>query len=171
MGRMASDKSKDKDKKAAHAGDRVVARNRRASFDYELGDKYEAGLVLVGTEVKMLRMGTADLTDTWVSIQRGEAFLNGMNIPILEGAAFGHANDKRARKLLLHAKEIETIERAIQREGMTAVATQLYFRNGRVKVEIALARGKKRADKRESIKERDAEREARVAIARGRKGE
>lgn len=152
-------------------GDRVIARNRRASFDYELGEKFEAGLVLVGTEVKMLRMATADLTDTWCTVQRGEAFLNGMNIPILEGAAFGHANDKRARKLLLHAKEIETIERAIQREGMTAVATQLYFRNGRVKVEIALARGKKRADKRESIKERDAEREARVAIARGRKGE
>lgn len=151
-------------------GDKVIARNRRASFDYELGDKFEAGLVLVGTEVKMLRTATADLTDTWCSIERGEAFLNGMNIPVLEGAAFGHAKDKRARKMLLHAKEIETIGHAIQREGMTAVATQLYFKNGRVKVEIALARGKKRHDKREAIKERDADREARVAIARGRKG-
>lgn len=154
-----------------HSGDKVIARNRRASFDYELGEKMEAGLVLVGTEVKMLRIGKADLTDTWCSVERGEAFLNGMNIPLLEGAAFGHAKDKRARKLLLHAKEIETLGRAIQREGMTAIATQLYFKNGRVKVEIALARGKKHADKRQSIKEKDADREAKVAIARGRRGE
>jgi SsrA-binding protein len=154
-----------------HSGDKVIARNRRASFDYELGDKFEAGLVLVGTEVKMLRIGKADLTDTWCSVERGEAFLNGMNIPLLEGAAFGHAKDKRARKMLLHAKEIEELGRAIQREGMTAVATQLYFKNGRVKVEIALARGKKHADKRQSIKEKDADREAKVAMARGRKGE
>jgi SsrA-binding protein len=152
-------------------GDKVIARNRRASFDYELGERFEAGIVLVGTEVKMLRMGTADLTDTWCSIERGEAYLNGMNIPVLEGAAFGHAKDKRARKLLLHAKEIEALDRAIQREGMTAVATQIYFKGGRVKVELALARGKKRADKREAIRERDADREARAAIARGRKGE
>ncbi len=162
---MASEKEKKQ-----HRGDRVIAKNRRAAFDYELGDKYEAGLVLVGTEVKMLRMATADLSDTWCSVQRGEAFLNGMNIPILEGAAFGHASDKRARKLLLHAREIEEMERAIQREGMTAIATQIYFKEGRVKVEIALARGKKHQDKRQSIKEKDADREAKVAISRGRKG-
>jgi SsrA-binding protein len=162
---MASEKEK------KNPGDKMIAKNRRAGFDYELGDKYEAGIVLVGTEVKMLRMAKADLTDTWCSIQNGEAFLNGMNIPILEGAAFGHAKDKRARKLLLHAREIEELERAIQREGMTAVATQLYFKDGRVKVELALARGRKRADKREVIKEKDAQREARSAIARGRKGE
>ena len=160
---MASESSK-------HSGDKVIAKNRRASFDYELGEKMEAGLVLVGTEVKMLRIGKADLTDTWCSVERGQAYLNGMNIPILEGAAFGHAKDKRARKMLLHAKEIEALGRAISREGMTAVATQLYFKQGRVKVEIALARGKKHADKRQSIKEKDAEREAKVAIARGRRG-
>ena len=162
---MASEKEKKQ-----HRGDRLIAKNRRAAFDYELGDKYEAGLVLVGTEVKMLRMATADLSGTWCSVQRGEAFLNGMNIPILEGAAFGHASDKRARKLLLHAREIEEMERAIQREGMTAIATQIYFKEGRVKVEIALARGKKHQDKRQSIKEKDADREAKVAISRGRKG-
>ncbi len=162
---MASEKEKKQ-----HRGDRLIAKNRRAAFDYELGDKYEAGLVLVGTEVKMLRMATADLSDTWCSVQRGEAFLNGMNIPLLEGAAFGHASDKRARKLLLHAREIEEMERAIQREGMTAIATQIYFKEGRVKVEIALARGKKHQDKRQSIKEKDADREAKVAISRGRKG-
>ncbi len=162
---MASDKEKKE-----HRGDRLVAKNRRASFDYELGDKYEAGIVLVGTEVKMLRMGSADLSDTWCSVQRGEAYLNGMNIPLLEGAAFGHATDKRARKLLLHAKEIEELERAIQRDGMTAIATKIYFKEGRVKVELALARGKKHQDKRQSIKEKDADREAKVAISRGRKG-
>jgi len=161
---MASEKKKT-------TGDRLIAKNRRASFDYELSDKFEAGLVLVGTEVKMLRIGKADLTDTWCSIQNHEAFLNGMNIPLLEGAAFGHAQDKRARKMLLHAREIETLERAISRDGMTAVATQIYFKEGRVKVEIALARGRKRADKREAIKEKDADRESRVAIARGRKGD
>ncbi len=154
-----------------HNGDKLIAKNRRASFDYELGEKYEAGLVLVGTEVKMLRVGKADLTDTWCSVERGQAYLNGMNIPLLEGAAFGHAQDKRARKMLLHAKEIEELGRAIQREGMTAVATQLYFKSGRVKVEIMLARGKKHADKRQSIKEKDADREAKVAVARGRRGD
>lgn len=152
-------------------GEKVIARNRRASFDYELTDRYEAGIVLVGTEVKILRQGTADLSDTYCSVERGEAYLNGMKIPLLEGAAYGHKTEKRARKLLLHAKEIEALQRAIQREGMTAVATQMYFKNGRVKVEIALARGKKLADKRETIKQRDAEREARQAIARGRRGE
>lgn len=157
--------------KKATNGDKVIARNRRASFDYELGDKYEAGLVLVGTEVKILRQGVADLSDTYCSVERGEAYLNGLKIPLLEGAAFGHKTEKRARKLLLHAKEIEAIHRALQREGMTAVATQMYFKNGRVKVEIALARGKKLADKRESIKQKDAEREAKQAIARGRRGD
>lgn len=151
-------------------GDKVIARNRRASFDYELGDKYEAGVVLVGTEVKMLRAGVADLSDTYCSVERGEAYLNGLKIPLLEGAAFGHSTEKRARKLLLHAREIEELQRAIQREGMTAVATQLYFKDGRVKVEIALARGKKMSDKRETIKQKDADRESRQAISRGRKG-
>lgn len=162
---MASEKEK------KTPGDKVIARNRRASYDYELGDKYEAGVVLVGTEVKILRSGVADLSDTYCTVERGEVYLNGLKIPLLEGAAFGHKAEKRARKLLLHAKEIETIHRSLQREGMTAVATVMYFKQGRVKVEIALARGKKLADKRETIKQKDAEREARQAIARGRKGE
>lgn len=152
-------------------GEKVIARNRRASFDYDLTDRYEAGIVLVGTEVKILRQGVADLSDTYCTVERGQAYLNGLKIPLLEGAAYGHKTEKRARKLLLHAKEIEALQRAIQREGMTAVATQMYFKNGRVKVEIALARGKKLSDKRETIKQRDAEREARQAIARGRRGE
>lgn len=151
-------------------GEKIIVRNRRASWEYELGDRYEAGLVLLGSEVKMLRHGTADLSDSWCAIERGEAFLKGMNIPVMPDAAFGH-EAKRARKLLLHASEIEAIRRGVEREGMTVTATKLYFKDGRVKVELALAKGKKLADKREALKEREAERETRAAIARGRRGE
>jgi SsrA-binding protein len=151
-------------------GEKLIVRNRRASFDYELGDRFEAGLVLIGSEVKMLRHGSADLTDSWVAIERGEAYLKGVNVPVFPGAAFGH-EPKRTRKLLLHAKEIETLQRSIEREGMTAVATRLYFKDGRVKVEVALARGKRKGDKREAVKAREAERETRAAMARGRRGE
>jgi SsrA-binding protein len=146
-------------------GDKVIARNKRASYDYELSDKFEAGLALVGSEVKMLRRGSADLTDAWVSIRRGEAWLHGVNIPELQGTPWGHEG-KRARKLLLHRHEIEQIKRAIERQGMTIVATRLYFRRGHAKVEIALARGKRQADKRQTMKEREADREAAAAMAR-----
>jgi SsrA-binding protein len=150
-------------------GEKLIARNKRASFDYTLGERYEAGLVLIGSEVKMLREGTAELTDSWCAIEKGEAFLKGVNIPVMPGAAFGH-EAKRSRKLLLHEREIDDIQKSVEREGMTVVATRLYFKDGRVKVEIALAKGKKTVDKRESLKEKDAEREARAAIARARSG-
>lgn len=150
-------------------GEKLIARNKRATFDYELGERFEAGLVLRGSEVKMLRHGTADLTDSWVQVRRGEAWLEGVNIPEMFGAAFGHL-PKGPRKLLLHAKEIETIERSVTREGMTVAALRLYFKEGRVKVEIALARGKKSHDKRQAMREKDDEREARQAMARGRRG-
>ena len=157
-------------KEKVKPGETLISRNKRASFNYELGDKYEAGLVLIGTEVKMLRAGPADLTDTWASVHNGEATLNGMNIPTMHGAAFGHEN-KRPRKLLLHALEIQQLHEAISRDGMTVVATRLYFKDGRVKVELALARGKKFHDKRETMKTQDADREAKVAISRGRRGD
>jgi SsrA-binding protein len=150
-------------------GEKLIVKNRRASFDYELGERFEAGVMLIGSEVKMLRDGKADLTDSWCAIERGEAFLKGVNIPEMPGAAFGH-EAKRARKLLLHKEEIEQIERALTREGMTVSATRLYFKDGRVKVEIALARGKKAADKRHALREREDEREARQAMTRGRRG-
>ncbi len=150
-------------------GEKLIVRNKRASFDYELGDRYEAGLVLIGSEVKMLREGAADLTDSWCAVERGEAFLKGVNIPEMPGAAFGH-EAKRPRKLLLHAREIEDIAQNIAREGMTVVATRLYFKEGRVKVELAMAKGKKKLDKRESVREREAERETRAAISRARRG-
>lgn len=157
--------AKEKDK----PGEKLIVRNKRATFDYELGERFEAGLVLIGSEVKMLRHGSADLSDSWCSVRRGEAFLEGVNIPELTGTAFGH-EPKRPRKMLLHKHEIEEIQRAIAREGMTVTAVRLYFKDGNVKVEIALAKGKKSADKREAMKEKDAEREARQAMARGRRG-
>jgi SsrA-binding protein len=150
-------------------GEKLIVRNKRASFDYELGERFEAGLVLIGSEVKMLREGAANLTDSWCAIEGGEAFLKGANIPVMPGAAFGH-EAKRPRKLLLHAREIEEIARHVAREGMTVVATRLYFKDGRAKAEIALARGKKRVDKREALKEREAERETRAEIVRVRRG-
>ncbi len=150
-------------------GETLIAKNRRARFEYELGDTFEAGLALMGSEVKMLRQGSADLGDSWCAIEQGEAILKGVNIPVLPGTAFGH-EAKRPRKLLLHKEEIEQIGRALARDGMTVAATRLYFKDGRVKVEIALARGKKAPDKREAVKEREAEREARAAMARGRRG-
>lgn len=146
-----------------------IARNRRASFDYELSDKFEAGLELTGTEVKTLRHGQADLSGSFVTIQQGEAFLRGVNIPELQGTPYSH-DAKRARKLLLHKKEIEKIQRAVDRDGMTVVATEIYWKDGRAKVAIALARGKKNYDKRQSLKTKDAEREAKVAMSRGRRG-
>lgn len=150
--------------------EKLIVRNRRAGFEYELGERFEAGLVLIGSEVKMLREGKADLSDAWCAITNGEAFLQGMLIPEMSGAAFGHVA-KRSRKLLLNASEIEQLQKATEREGMTITATRLYFKNGRAKVELALAKGKKQADKRETVKRREAEREARAAIGRGRRSE
>ncbi len=148
--------------------DRVIALNRRASFDYELGEKFEAGISLLGSEVKMLRAGKADLSDSWVMVERGEAWLRGVNIPPLDHSPFSH-EPKRTRKLLLHERELDTIRRSVEREGMTVTATKMYFKGSLVKVEVALARGKKKGDKRESLKEKDAEREAKQAMTRGRK--
>lgn len=159
--------AKDKKSKADYA-DRVVAVNRRARFDYELGATYEAGLVLIGSEVRALRESSADLTDAWVDVARGEAWVKGLRIPTLKHAAFAH-EEKRPRKLLLHKSQIEELERAKDRERMTLVTTKLYFKAGRAKIEVAVARGKKSHDKRQTLRERDAAKEARDAI-RLRKG-
>lgn len=162
---MAKRKTKEALPPVEAYGDKLVARNKRATFDYELGDKFEAGIVLSGSEVKMLRHGTADLTDCYVTIKRNEAWVNGLNIPEMQGTPWGHAS-KQPRKLLLHRREIEQLQRAMEREGMTTVATRLYFRRGRAKLEIALARGKRKVDKRHSLKEREADREATAAMSK-----
>ena len=155
-------------KEKARPGETLIARNTRASFDYDLGDRFEAGLVLKGSEVKMLRAGKANLTDAFCTVFRSEAYLEGMSIGAMTDAAFGH-RPKGIRKLLLHRREILLIGLAIGREGMTAVATRLYFKGGRAKVEIALARGKKTYDKRATTRTRDAEREARAVVVHGQR--
>lgn len=147
-------------KEKPRPGETLIASNKRASFDYELGERFEAGIVLKGSEVKMVRAGKVNIADSFCSVHRGEVYLHGVNIVVMAHAAFGHSA-KDARKLLLHPREIARIDEAISREGQTAVATRLYFKGGWVKVEIALARGKKIHDKRDTIKRKDEEREAR----------
>jgi len=151
----------------AKTGDRLVSRNRRAFFDFEIGEAIEAGLVLIGSEVRSLREQGADLVDAWVDINRGEAWIKGLRIPPLKHAAFGH-EERRPRKLLLHTYQIDRMRGAIERDGMTIVATKCYFKNNRAKIEIALARGKKKHDKRQALRDKDDAREARVAIRRRR---
>jgi SsrA-binding protein len=140
---------------------KIVADNRRARFNYEIGEAYEAGLMLTGTEVKSLRTGKATIAESYVSVDRkGEVYLVNANIPeYLQANRFNH-EPKRPRKLLLKSREIAKLAQAIEREGMTIVPLKLYFNDrGRAKLEIAIARGKKLHDKRETEKQRDWNRE------------
>jgi SsrA-binding protein len=144
-----------------------IVKNRRAFFDYDIEERYEAGLSLVGSEVKSMRAGKVDVSDAYVAVERGEAWLKQMFVaPFEQASAFPH-EPRRARKLLLHAREIDEIQRALARSGQTAVPLRLYFKSGRVKVEIGVGKGRKTYDKRAHIAKRDAEREARAA-SRGR---
>jgi len=149
---------------------KIVADNRRARFDYEIGETFEAGIALTGTEVKSLRAGKANVAESYAAADRnGEMVLYNANIPeYTQGNRFNH-EPKRPRKLLLHRKEIGRLARGVEREGMTIVPLRLYFNEkGRAKVALALARGKKLHDKRETEKQRDWGREkARVLRERG----
>ena len=140
----------------------LIAQNKRARHDYEIEDRYEAGIALTGTEVKSLREGRASLAEAFISIdKRGEIWLEGANIPeYLNGTWNNHA-PKRKRKLLLHAEQIEKLGRQIQAKGYTIVPLSIYFNDdGRAKIEIALARGKKEYDKRQALREEQDKREA-----------
>ena len=144
-----------------------IARNKRARFDYHILETWEAGLVLTGTEVKSLRDGRANISDAYGIIKDGEAFL--LNLHISPYASRGYANHEpdRTRKLLLHRKEIRRLIGAVERQGLTLVPLELYFKNGVAKVALALGKGKKLHDKRDTERTRDAEREiARVARTR-----
>lgn len=146
-------------------GQKAVATNRRARHDYHIEDVYEAGLVLTGTEVKTLREGRASLTDGFASIDRGEAYLENVHIPeFFQGSWTNHLT-RRKRKLLLHRDEIEKLARKVKESGFTLVPLSLYFKDGRAKVEIALAKGKKEYDKRHSLKEAQDKREAQRAVS------
>lgn len=134
----------------------TIAQNRRARFDYSLDERFEAGLVLTGWEVRALRASRAELLDTHVFVQKGEAFLTGARISPL-GSASTHvvAEPERTRKLLLHKREIDKIRNAVEIKGRTCVPTRIYWKGNRVKCELALATGKKLHDKRAAIRERE----------------
>ena len=150
---------------AKESGRKVVASNRKARHDFHIDDTFEAGLVLTGTEVKALRAGRASLVDGFGTVERGEAWLEGVHIPeYTEGTWTNHA-PRRKRKLLLHRREIEELARETQAKGHTIVPLSLYFVDGRAKVEIALARGKKEYDKRHTLKEKQDQREAQAAMS------
>ena len=145
---------------------RDVATNRQASYRYHLLEKWEAGLVLQGTEVKALRDGKAQIKDGYASVRDGEVWLHNVHIPPYGPAARENHEPERPRKLLMHKREIERLIGRTREKGHTLVPTRLYFRDGRAKVEIALARGKDVGDKRQSIKEREMKREMERAIRR-----
>jgi SsrA-binding protein len=140
---------------------KIIALNKRASYDYFLLDKYEAGIVLQGTEIKSIRRNSANIKDAYVVIKDYEAYVINMNISIYEqGNIFNH-EPLRTRKLLLHKKEIIRLQAKVKEEGYTLVPTKLYFVKGRAKLEFALAKGKKNYDKRESEKSKSMDKEAR----------
>ena len=140
-------------------GEKLIADNRRARHDYHLGDRVEAGVMLTGTEVKALRDGKTQLTRAYAEVNENEAWLVGVHIPeYLQGNRANHDPD-RPRKLLLHRREIDRLYAQVREKGVTLVPTRMYFKDGRVKVEIALARGKELHDKRRTIADRDAKRQ------------
>jgi SsrA-binding protein len=155
---------------AKDQGRKMIAQNKKARHDYLIEDTYEAGLVLVGTEVKSLRMGRASLVDGFVDIDRHEAWLHGVHIPEYAQGTWTNHSARRKRKLLLNRVEIDKIERRVNEKGLTIVPLALYFVDGRAKVEIALAKGKKSWDKRQALAERQANRETEQAVGRRLKG-
>ena len=146
-------------KKSAAPGEQVICVNRQARHNYFIDEVYEAGLVLVGSEVKSLRDGKANLSDSYARIQKGEAFLVNSHISAYPGANQFNHEPTRTRKLLLHAREIERLTGKTKERGLTLIPLKLYFKQGRAKVELGLARGKKLYDKRETLRRKMAQRE------------
>jgi len=144
--------------------EKLIAENRRARHDYHLLEKVEAGLVLTGTEVKSLRDGQANLRRAYGDVRDGELWLVGAHISAYEQASMGQHDPDRDRKLLLHRREIDSLKGQVQEKGLTLVPTRLYWKNGRAKVEIAVARGKETRDKRRDIAKRDADRQIERAL-------
>ena len=144
-----------------------IARNKRARFDYEILDRWEAGIVLTGTEVKSLREGKANIGDAYGIVREGEVYLINLHISPYERGGYANHEPDRTRKLLLHKKEIRRLIGGVERQGLTLVPLELYFKNGVAKVALALGKGKKLHDKRDTERRRDAEREmARTVRAR-----
>jgi len=151
------------------SGEKLIASNKKALHDYFVLQKLEAGIALTGTEVKSLRAGAANLKDSYVLLKDGEAFLFSAHIsPYSHGNLENH-DPERTRKLLLHRREIEKLHTQVAEKGLTVVPLRLYFKGGKVKAEIAVVRGKKQYDKRESERTREADREAAVAMKSARR--
>jgi len=155
---------------AREQGRKLIAQNRKARHDYHIDDTLEAGLVLVGTEVKSLRQGRASLADGFAEIDGGEAWLHNVHIPEYSQGSWTNHSARRKRKLLLNRHEIDKLERKVSEKGFTLVPLALYFKDGRAKVELGVARGKKAYDKRHAIAERTANREKQQALGRHLKG-
>ena len=153
---------------AAEQGTKIIARNKRARHDYTIEEVVEAGLVLTGTEVKSLRAGRASLTDGFGVITDSEAWLHGVHIPVYTQGTWTNHEPRRTRKLLLHRKEIERLARSTQERGLTLVPLSLYFKDGKAKIELGLARGKRSYDKRQDLAKRDAAREVERELRRRR---
>ena len=155
---------------AGDASDRkVIATNRKARYEYEIFDTFEAGVALLGPEVKSLRAGRANLSDAYATIRGREVFLVGVHISPYPQAGRANPDPRRERKLLLHRAEIARLQGRVEERGFTLIPLRLYFKNGRAKVQLAIARGKRRYDKRQAIRSRETDRELRRAMrARGR---
>jgi SsrA-binding protein len=151
-------------------GRKIIAQNKKARHDYSILDVYEAGIVLTGTEVKSLRLGRASLVDGFATIDDGEIFLHNVHIPEYEQGSWTNHEPRRTRKLLLHRGEILRLIGKTKESGLTLVPLSIYFAEGKVKVEIALARGKRSYDKRQDLARKDADREVRRALGRRAKG-
>ena len=138
---------------------KIVCQNRKARHDYFILDEYEAGMVLLGTEVKSLRLGRANIKDSYAKLRGGEVFLYNMHIGAYPFAAYGNHDPVRPRKLLLHKQEIKRLTGKLQEKGQTLIPLQVYFKDGKAKVMLALAKGKRKYDKRQSIRKREEKRE------------
>ena len=145
-------------------GEKTIAENRRARHDYQLLERVEAGLVLTGTEVKSLRDGRVTLAHAFADIREGEAWLHGVEIAIYDHGNRANHEPTRPRKLLLHRREIDSLYGMVREKGLTIVPTRLYFKDSRVKIELAVARGKEQRDKRRDVVERDAKRQMERAL-------
>ncbi len=150
---------------AKEKGRKLIAQNKKARHDYAILDTYECGLVLTGTEVKSMRQGRASLVDGFVSVEGGEAWLYNVHVPEYSQGTWTNHSARRKRKLLMHREEIDKLERKADESGHTIVPLSLYFKDGRAKVEIALAKGKKEYDKRQTLREKQDTRETSRAIS------
>jgi SsrA-binding protein len=143
---------------------RVVADNRKAFHDYHILESWEAGLVLLGTEIKAIREGRVNLRDSYARLDNGEVWLANVHISPYSHTGYAHHEEKRQRKLLLHKHEINKLTGLVREKGLTLVPLQLYFKNGRLKTQLALVKGKQAHDKREAIRKREVDRETRAAV-------